>query len=86
MRNYKILTNNCLTKSFNYLFNKLEVTDNSNGQLYLVKNNKATICYDSYDSFFMVVNIGCSKMLKEAFVFEFDDILWYKQELIYEKL
>lgn len=34
------------------------------------------ICYDRNPS--TPKGIGYSKILKEAFVFEFDDIIWYK--------
>ena len=75
MRNYNIIND---YTTFNHGFPaNLQILDNESSLFYLIwKDDTITICFDRNPS--SPKNIGYTKILKEAFVFEFDDMMWYK--------
>lgn len=75
MRNYKVVNDYTI---FNYGFPaSMEVMDNKSKLFYMIwKDDLTTICFDRNPS--TPKGVGYTKILKEAFVFEFDDMVWYK--------
>lgn len=55
----------------------VQVRDNKSKLFYMIwKDDLTTICFDRNPS--TPNSVGYIKILKEAFVFEFDDMVWYR--------
>lgn len=76
MRNYEIV-NDYIAFDFGLPTNLQVFKNNKNNLFYMTwKDDTTTICFDHSPS--TPISAGYSKVFKEAFVYEFNDVLWYK--------